>query len=133
MEPALEAHRLHFAFAVTFHYLFPQLTMGLAADRRRTLQPGIAILGADFRDYFCDRSGNGNSDGISVRNELGGLFEDRGRRNWADAGDGRRVFVSGERCKAWGIRELALATGKTVVRVVTPECDTRHLLFSFSH
>jgi cytochrome d ubiquinol oxidase subunit I len=30
MEPALEAHRLHFAFTVTFHYLFPQLTMGLA-------------------------------------------------------------------------------------------------------
>jgi cytochrome bd-type quinol oxidase subunit 1 len=27
---ALEAHRLHFAFTVTFHYLFPQLSMGLA-------------------------------------------------------------------------------------------------------
>jgi cytochrome d ubiquinol oxidase subunit I len=26
----LTAHRLHFAFTVTFHYLFPQLTMGLA-------------------------------------------------------------------------------------------------------
>jgi cytochrome d ubiquinol oxidase subunit I len=23
-------HRLHFAFTITFHYLFPQLTMGLA-------------------------------------------------------------------------------------------------------
>ncbi len=22
-------HRLHFAFTITFHYLFPQLTMGL--------------------------------------------------------------------------------------------------------
>jgi cytochrome d ubiquinol oxidase subunit I len=30
MEQALEAHRLHFAFTVTFHYIFPQLTMGLA-------------------------------------------------------------------------------------------------------
>lgn len=30
MEPALEAHRLHFAFTITFHYIFPQLTMGLA-------------------------------------------------------------------------------------------------------
>src|ERR1700756_5579874 len=28
MTPEL-IHRLHFAFAVTFHYLFPQLTMGL--------------------------------------------------------------------------------------------------------
>src|ERR1700743_190968 len=27
---ALAVHRLHFAFTVTFHYLFPQLTMGLA-------------------------------------------------------------------------------------------------------
>jgi cytochrome d ubiquinol oxidase subunit I len=27
---ALVLHRLHFAFTITFHYLFPQLTMGLA-------------------------------------------------------------------------------------------------------
>ena len=30
METAYFIHRLHFAFLVTFHYLFPQLTMGLA-------------------------------------------------------------------------------------------------------
>jgi len=30
MDSALLIHRLHFAFTVTFHYLFPQLTMGLA-------------------------------------------------------------------------------------------------------
>jgi cytochrome d ubiquinol oxidase subunit I len=30
MEDALAVHRLHFAFTVTFHYIFPQLTMGLA-------------------------------------------------------------------------------------------------------
>lgn len=30
MDAALSLHRLHFAFTVTFHYLFPQLTMGLA-------------------------------------------------------------------------------------------------------
>lgn len=30
MHDALIIHRLHFAFTVTFHYLFPQLTMGLA-------------------------------------------------------------------------------------------------------
>jgi cytochrome d ubiquinol oxidase subunit I len=29
-EAALLVHRLHFAFTITFHYLFPQLTMGLA-------------------------------------------------------------------------------------------------------
>ncbi len=30
MEDALALHRFHFAFTVTFHYIFPQLTMGLA-------------------------------------------------------------------------------------------------------
>jgi cytochrome d ubiquinol oxidase subunit I len=30
MDSALLIHRLHFAFTVTFHYLFPQLTIGLA-------------------------------------------------------------------------------------------------------
>ena len=30
MDYALLIHRLHFAFTITFHYLFPQLTMGLA-------------------------------------------------------------------------------------------------------
>jgi len=30
MNPALDVHRLHFAFTITFHYIFLQLTMGLA-------------------------------------------------------------------------------------------------------
>jgi cytochrome bd ubiquinol oxidase subunit I len=30
MNPALDIHRLQFAFTATFHYIFPQLTMGLA-------------------------------------------------------------------------------------------------------
>src|SRR5437899_6094958 len=30
MGKALDVHRLHFAFTITFHYIFPQLTMGLA-------------------------------------------------------------------------------------------------------
>src|ERR1700722_8149764 len=30
MDTALAIHRLQFAFTVTFHYIFPQLTMGLA-------------------------------------------------------------------------------------------------------
>src|SRR3982074_454423 len=30
MNSAIGVHRLHFAFTVTFHYIFPQLTMGLA-------------------------------------------------------------------------------------------------------
>jgi cytochrome bd ubiquinol oxidase subunit I len=30
MDSALAVHRLQFAFTITFHYIFPQLTMGLA-------------------------------------------------------------------------------------------------------
>ena len=30
MDSALAIHRLHFAFTITYHYIFPQLTMGLA-------------------------------------------------------------------------------------------------------
>ena len=30
MDSALLLHRLHFGFTITYHYLFPQLTMGLA-------------------------------------------------------------------------------------------------------
>ncbi len=30
MDPALFYHRFHFAFTISYHYLFPQLTMGLA-------------------------------------------------------------------------------------------------------
>lgn len=30
MDSALLVHRFHFAFTITYHYLFPQLTMGLA-------------------------------------------------------------------------------------------------------
>ena len=30
MDSALVIHRLHFGFTITYHYLFPQLTMGLA-------------------------------------------------------------------------------------------------------
>jgi len=30
MDSALSIHRFHFAFTVTYHYIFPQLTMGLA-------------------------------------------------------------------------------------------------------
>jgi len=30
IDDALLWHRLHFAFTIVYHYLFPQLTMGLA-------------------------------------------------------------------------------------------------------
>ena len=61
MSDALFWHRLHFAFTITYHYLFPQLTMGLAllivvlkmagdpADRRELYDRRRALLGEDLR------------------------------------------------------------------------------------
>ncbi len=47
MEDALLLHRLQFAFTITFHYLFPQLTMGLAL--LIVIMKGIALkTGDDF-------------------------------------------------------------------------------------
>lgn len=48
MDSALAVHRLHFAFTITYHYLFPQLTMGLAPLvvwlRARALRtPGVGF------------------------------------------------------------------------------------------
>jgi cytochrome d ubiquinol oxidase subunit I len=51
MDSALLVHRIHFAFTVTFHYLFPQLTMGLA--------PLIVILktlGLVRHDESCNQA-----------------------------------------------------------------------------
>jgi cytochrome d ubiquinol oxidase subunit I len=47
MDEALAVHRLHFAFTVTFHYLFPQLTMGLAL--LIVILKTIALKGGDER------------------------------------------------------------------------------------
>jgi cytochrome d ubiquinol oxidase subunit I len=63
VDSALTVHRLHFAFTITFHYLFPQLTMGLAplivvckllAMRRRdeTWNEAARLLGRLFAISF---------------------------------------------------------------------------------
>ncbi len=53
MEDALTLHRLHFAFTITFHYLFPQLTMGLALLivilKTRALQTGNRLYDESAR------------------------------------------------------------------------------------
>src|SRR3954453_23650496 len=49
MNDALFIHRLHFAFTITYHYIFPQLTMGLAPLivilKSLELRPGSAVYG----------------------------------------------------------------------------------------
>ncbi len=53
MDSALTVHRLHFAFTVTYHYLFPQLTMGLAllilVLKTLALQRGDALYNSSAR------------------------------------------------------------------------------------
>lgn len=56
MDSALLIHRLHFDFTITYHCVFPQLTMGLApmaahsGMRRRILTRHIRINGK--HDWF---------------------------------------------------------------------------------
>ena len=100
MDSALLIHRLHFAFTVTYHYLFPAADHGTGAadrdpedagaqDQRRALRRGRPLLGQDFRHQLCDRRGDWNSHGISVRHQLVALLALRRRRDRADAGHGR--------------------------------------------
>lgn len=53
MDTALSAHRFHFAFTITFHYLFPQLTMGLAL--LLVVLKGIALRRGDARFHAAAR------------------------------------------------------------------------------
>jgi cytochrome d ubiquinol oxidase subunit I len=53
MESALLLHRLHFAFTITFHYLFPQLTMGLAL--LIVILKTVAIRGGGERHHQAAR------------------------------------------------------------------------------
>lgn len=44
MDDALFVHRVHFAFTVTYHYLFPQLTKGISPRARHPRQPAVTVL-----------------------------------------------------------------------------------------
>ncbi len=53
MDLALAVHRLQFAFTITFHYIFPQLTMGLAL--LILILKTIALRTGDERYHECAR------------------------------------------------------------------------------
>ena len=85
MESALTLDRLHFAFTVTFHYIFPQLTMGLALLlvylKTKALRTGdehynraASFWARIFGITFTLGVVTGNTDGVSVRDELGRVF-----------------------------------------------------------
>ena len=98
-------HRLQFAFTITYHYLFPQLTMGLAWFlvfwKWRALRTGDERYAAAARFWAQDFGLNfalgvvtGHSHGVPVRHELGGLLAICRWRHWPDARHGRHVRVS---------------------------------------
>ena len=95
-------HRLHFAFTITFHYLFPQLTMGLALlivvlktialrTGERRVGPSRAILGTYLRHQFRLRGGHRHPHGVRVRHQLGAVLALFRRRDRPAAGNGGRL------------------------------------------
>ena len=50
-------HRLHFAFTITFHYLFPQLTMGLALLIVVLKSAALKTCGEQWDRALAGRSG----------------------------------------------------------------------------
>ena len=85
MDDAVLADRFQFAFTVMFHYLFPIGTMGLAPfvaaytwkaarDGDEDSARSGAFLDEDLRDQLCRRRRDRHSDGVSVRDELGGVL-----------------------------------------------------------
>jgi hypothetical protein len=99
-------HRLHFAFTITFHYLFPQLTMGLGLLIVVLKSVALKARSEQDREHW-DRAARfwgrifainfvfGVVTGIPMEFEFGTnwarVLAGFGRSDRAAAGDGRRV------------------------------------------
>ena len=95
-------HRLHFAFTITFHYLFPQLTMGLAVlivvlksvalkTGSEEWDRGCALLGKDLRHQLRVRRRHRHPHGVRVRYQLGAILTPLRRRNRSASRHGGRL------------------------------------------
>ena len=104
METALAMDRLHFAFTVTFHYLFPQLTMGLAllivSLKTLACEPANEHYHRAARFWakiFAINFAVGVVTGIPMEFQFGTNWarfsQVRRRRHRTDAGHGRRLFL----------------------------------------
>jgi len=103
MGQAVDIHRLQFAFTITFHYIFPQLTMGLALLlvylKTKALRTGDEHYNRAARFWariFGINFALGVVTGIPWNfssGRTGRVFENGGRRHWPNTGDGRRVLV----------------------------------------
>ena len=101
MQHMMVYDRLQFAMTVTFHYLFPQLTMGLALflvyfksravwRRRRTLQRSDSLLVEDLCHHLRLRRGHRHPHGVPVRHQLGA-----GSREYAGGVIGQTLAMEG--------------------------------------
>ena len=123
MNDALFLHRIHFAFTITFHYLFPQLTMGLAPlivvlktlairTGNEAYNESPRASGQDLRHQLRSWVSSPASPWNSSSAPIGRSFRAYRRRDRPDAGDGRRLrllpgvgvpgLVSVSAKSAWG-------------------------------
>ena len=97
-------HRIQFAFSITYHYLFPQLTMGLALlivvfkvlalpHGQRAIQRSRAVLGTHLRPQLRHGGRDGHPARIPVRDQLGPVLQLRRRDDRPDPGDGGGLRV----------------------------------------
>ena len=84
MDPELLS-RIQFALTVSFHFIFPPISMGLGlllvvmgvrlpADEGPDLAPGVVLLGQDLRPRLRDGHRHRHRPGVRVRDELGRLL-----------------------------------------------------------
>ena len=100
---ALTVDRIHFAFTATFHYLFPQLTMGLAllivVLKTLALRTGEEHYNEAARFWariFGINFVVGVVTGIPMEFQFGtnwSAFSNRRRRDRTNSCDGRRFLV----------------------------------------
>jgi cytochrome d ubiquinol oxidase subunit I len=83
----LTLHRIHFAFTITYHYLFPQLTMGLAllivvleTLALKTGQEGYAIATRFWAKIFAVNFLLGVVTGIPMEFQFGTNWSEFSRR-----------------------------------------------------
>ena len=104
MEDALLVSRLQFAFTVTYHYLFPMLTMGLALlifvlksvymrNRNELYNNSARFWGKIFAVTFVMGVVTGIPLEFQFGTNLGRFLRVRRGHNRSDPGHGRRVRV----------------------------------------
>ncbi|HZE97537.1 MAG TPA: cytochrome ubiquinol oxidase subunit I [Planctomycetota bacterium] len=87
MDTALSAHRFHFAFTIVYHYLFPQLTMGLAflialfkIQGLRTKDPRFDVAARFWTRIFAINFAMGVVTGIPMEFQFGTNWSEFSRR-----------------------------------------------------